>query len=493
MLEAEASIALTGDAATDVALVALAFAATRLVERIGGKRRRGSGRCTVTITSVRSGGADLPSSIEEAIERLARIDAPAAPAPLRNADLATAFEDASAAAFTRIDIDVTVETPTVVGRAVLGNVVTSLDHIPGTMLLAGVARMLDPQGTQRPRIAAAFASGDIRVLPAYPVVAGERGLPVPFVYEQLKDDRGGPGGKGRLRNRLDPHPGGHRQYQPIGNDYLAFRRGATGALELAFARPRLTTRTHNTVDDAHPDPDRARRRGLFVRGDHRRLAAEIPGVGSSGAVPLSDPLAPVPVTIGRAKKSGYGAVTLAPGAVLAAAAPRAAAAFRLYAASDILLPASPLRAAPALPGRVLVRRDQADRRHRRRGHGWRRADRPQRGMDRALGPAASEPRGRQGRLHRRAAGHGRPHHRCRRARAARSRRPGRAARRRVRPRADRSRLRRTRARLRRRAPRGGEPRRRDHREPPGACRLRGAHRGRRAARRPSGCMPSARS
>jgi CRISPR-associated protein Csx10 len=42
VLKAEAAIALTGNGDTDKALVALAFAATRLVERIGGNRRRGS-------------------------------------------------------------------------------------------------------------------------------------------------------------------------------------------------------------------------------------------------------------------------------------------------------------------------------------------------------------------------------------------------------------------------------------------------------------------
>jgi hypothetical protein len=56
---------------------------------------------------------------------------------------------------------------------VLGNIVSSLDHIPGTMLLNGVARMFAEANPGDAGVAAtlraAFACGDIRVLPAYPL------------------------------------------------------------------------------------------------------------------------------------------------------------------------------------------------------------------------------------------------------------------------------------------------------------------------------------
>ncbi|CAN0467461.1 unnamed protein product, partial [Phaeothamnion confervicola] len=49
VLEAEASIALPAGDGADQALCCLALAATRLVERLGGNRRRGLGRCEMTV------------------------------------------------------------------------------------------------------------------------------------------------------------------------------------------------------------------------------------------------------------------------------------------------------------------------------------------------------------------------------------------------------------------------------------------------------------
>ena len=356
VLEARGSIELSGDAAADAALVCLALAATRLVERIGGNRRRGSGRCTMTIGDFEAQGADagLPASVDDAVARIETLAAPTLPKPARPGALATEFAPGSDSEFTVVPLDVTVETPTVVGRAVLGNVVTTLDHIPGTMLVAAAARMLDPGGAHRQRVASGFASGDIRILPAYPVVARQRGLPVPLVYERLKDDDRGPRRKGLLRNRLDAECGGDEPYKTLHSEYIAYRGEAGKHPELAFFRQPLVTRTHNTVEDGHQTP--TRRVGGVYSYEAIPAGTELKSelwIRNSllDAIEIAT-LRAVDVTIGRAKKAGYGAVRVAPAGAprpRATSAASAADGFRLYAASDILLPGEPVQGHAASP------------------------------------------------------------------------------------------------------------------------------------------------
>src|ERR1700742_3996432 len=63
----------------------------------------------------------------------------------------------------------------------LGNVSETLDFIPGTYLLPHVTRQLKG-------ISKYVAAGDFQILPATIEVEGERGLPVPAVFLQVKMD-----------------------------------------------------------------------------------------------------------------------------------------------------------------------------------------------------------------------------------------------------------------------------------------------------------------
>src|SRR5690606_42001359 len=65
-----------------------------------------------------------------------------------------------------------------------GNVVETLDYVPGTYLLPLVSRCLTMQGCDP---AAALAAGGLVVSNATVEVAGTRGLPVPWAWFRRKD------------------------------------------------------------------------------------------------------------------------------------------------------------------------------------------------------------------------------------------------------------------------------------------------------------------
>ena len=344
-LKADASIALTGDTAIDEGIVCFALASTRLVERLGGNRRRGAGRCDITIETASIGDEigvandDLPRSVDQAVARLAKIE-PKLPPTLQPTELATTFRPSSRGSFRKLPLDVVVETPTVVAQNVLGNVVTSLDHIPGTMLLGGVARLLAKLGLDGATIAANFASGDIRVLPAYPAIDGERSQPAPLIFERLKDDSSG--SKGGLRNSLKASSDDGKAYKAIRGQYCAFDDRA-GEMTVRLHKPSLMTRTHNSVEDARQKPT-TNVGGVFTYEAIPAgtvLKSEIWIRDNLDIQPLGDGCEEV-VTIGRAKKAGYGVVRLA---AKPQPPPKAETRhmreFTLYLASDLLLSGVP--------------------------------------------------------------------------------------------------------------------------------------------------------
>jgi len=355
MLNAGGTLLLSGDQDADKALVTLALISASLVERIGGNRRRGSGRCAMTVT-LQHCPPPFPSDKNAAIKLLEAIETPKIPAPLAYSNHSPIYAEATDDEFVVISLDVAIVTPTVVAKAVLGNVVECLDHIPGTLLLSGVARLL--QGAIEPAaIAPALANGDIRVLPAYPVVAGRRGLPAPLIMERLKDDVGGPDGEGRLRIRpLQRDDEDNSQYKSCRGKFIAFETGPKP--QIAFDTIKTVVRTHNTVQDDVQKPTEevggvftyeAIAAGARLKSEiwlRKRLIDDLPLQKLKGQSTT--------VSIGRAKKAGYGTVTLT--AEVGPALPPTTVngnsnKFALYLASDLLLPVLPGK--DTSPGAVL--------------------------------------------------------------------------------------------------------------------------------------------
>ncbi len=309
VLVAQGRVALPPDDRAAAAMLAVLAAATGLVERLGGKRRRGTGRCAWTIA------VDDPAPVrtfEDAVRVLSGSEtAPRCPLPAADdaAPLVAAHaEPAEGEAWVTVPLELRLRSPLVIADAVQGNVVTSLDFIPGTCLLPHVSATL--RGLGGGAIAAAIAVGDIRVSAALPVVGGHRGLPVPFAWARVKDDRQGPDGKGQIVNRAVEDD--DRQLKPVRAGYVdaapALLDGRPPAL---LTGVRKLVRTHNTVEDAVQRPTEA------VGGVYSYEALE-PGLRLRAIVRVrqaladrlpdgwSERFATQTLRLGRAAKAGYG-------------------------------------------------------------------------------------------------------------------------------------------------------------------------------------------
>ena len=218
-------------------VAAFLVAAAALIERLGGKRRRGMGKCAVSISF-----DSLPGDAAAPADVLDRAVAPELPDA--ESDAGTELGAAtSGSAWIRLPLRLTLLSPVIVADEVQGNVVTCQDAMPGSHLLPYVARALERAGIGDAW--ARIASGDVRVLPATPEIAGQRSLPVPFCWEKQKAD------KDYKSVRVIPlaaaNDQGHAdkpQYEPVRAGFVS--TGEPAKLIRPIAKP---LRTHNTIKD----------------------------------------------------------------------------------------------------------------------------------------------------------------------------------------------------------------------------------------------------
>lgn len=225
--------------------VALLDAGARLLEAIGGKRRRGSGRCRMTLN-----GPDFapewapPSSME--------IPAPPATPAHAIADRPASCVRAARTGWERAELIITIDQPVLAAADVLGNLVEGAGDIPGWCLMPEAARRLGGAAH------ALVRTGDLVVTKATP--RSERGaatLPVPRVLTHAKGDRR------RVVGNLmaDAETPG----KPFRNGYVV----AEGDEAHAMVSAVTTVRMHNSVRDDVQRPTRDVG-GVYV---YRALAA----------------------------------------------------------------------------------------------------------------------------------------------------------------------------------------------------------------------------
>lgn len=352
VLEAPALLTLpdgTGDDAVRAAS-ALLLAATRLVEALGGKRRRGAGRLELTIDGFGKKAVDAAINWLEKTPAAPAMPDRAVPPPAADArdDGAVVGDEAG---FCRLSLTVTLDTPLSVPERTLGNVGMSLDFVPGTLLLPAVTRALAAvPGLSRDQVAAAVRRGDLRVLPLTPEIAGRRGLPAPAVLAREKDSAD----TDFLNRRIAKSD---KQLKPVRGRYVAVEPGGDG-LGLCHGGVDFTLHTHNTIDDKVQRPTEA------VGGVYSYLA--IP----AGTVLRTEILARPRFahalsgrafctgiagnhSLGRSKKDDFGAVRIAvegdSAPAVSAAAPHGGAAGSMtvvvWCQSDVLLYGPTLRPA----------------------------------------------------------------------------------------------------------------------------------------------------
>lgn len=267
VLEAECSLNFDNvDSEAQKTISALLLLSAKLVERIGGKRRRGAGLCELKIV-----GCD-ESQIAEAINLLKEKEKVETNQPInasdksadddkrsivreeeaKNADLNSEIEDQQTNGWQTLEFTLRLHTPVSIVTATLGNVSESLDYIPGTYLLPHITKVLRKK--LGGKVFQAVAYGDLQVLPATVEVNKERGLPVPRVLAQHKVE-GGFDKQGTLYNKLaNEIKNTTPQLKPYRSGYV---QALDSVIEIKDNKGKLpsyrstpkTLLMHNTVED----------------------------------------------------------------------------------------------------------------------------------------------------------------------------------------------------------------------------------------------------
>ena len=191
--------------------------AVKAVRRLGGKRRRGGGRCRL-----------------DRCDALDRTDSRKGPK--------TSWPEAGA--FVELDFRLTTLQPVVINKATLGNLVKSELTIPGVSLLPWFTReALAPLGEEALR--SAVLDGNFSVGNFLPEVEGGLSLPIPLCLAREKE------GKGML-NRLVSQPEKEGvQMKDLRTGYI---RVVGEEMQYFPDDSRRLVRTHNTVEDASQRP-----------------------------------------------------------------------------------------------------------------------------------------------------------------------------------------------------------------------------------------------
>ncbi|GIX04040.1 MAG: hypothetical protein KatS3mg113_1046 [Planctomycetaceae bacterium] len=191
---------------------ALLLGSSLLIERLGGKRRRGTGLCQFEIVDYPTEAAldwlrSCPTPPATLSPRYfvsfkqAHMMEPRTQAVMPSPQPLPAIISPLGQVWVKLLIRLKLLSPLSVTYRVQGNVVESLDHLPGFYLLPHITRTL-------PALRSLIPRGDALVLPAYLEIGGLRTQPVPLAWFEPKDpslsiaDHASPLSYSRLINRL---------------------------------------------------------------------------------------------------------------------------------------------------------------------------------------------------------------------------------------------------------------------------------------------------
>lgn len=224
-------------------VTALLLAGAKLVERIGAKRRRGAGQCEMKI-----GNFD----VSPWIETLETDNPPLPPSPKAPEQFSLQTQEAGDEwACARLNL--TAKTPLIISEQTIGNLVKTLDYIPGTYLLPILRRKLGDQ--LNCDINSAIFSGQLLVTNATVAVDGKPGRPVPFALFHEKVGGGLKLGRG-VYNRLREDAEGKPQLKGHRSGYIGLSPAKTDELP-AYKTAALEVEPHNVVEDKYQRPNEA--------------------------------------------------------------------------------------------------------------------------------------------------------------------------------------------------------------------------------------------
>lgn len=298
---------------------ALLLVGAQMVERLGGKRRRGNGNCTI----------EIDAKYKEWLEWLKKhhTDIPNPPKwqPPQPDELTGNSQNPSAekpeSIWYALPLTLTTTSPVVIPKQTVGNVVQSLDYVPGRYLL----RYLHKRLGQYLNVSQAIADGDIVVTNAIVAINNQAGRPTPFCLFGEKLSGGLKEGQGVYNRFHDAEPE-NLQTKGERSGYL----GKYDGVQLPdYQTISLELFTHNTIKD-----------------EVQRPTSDVGGIYSYQAIPtgtvlkaelrlpqfLKDQLDQAAtdwwqrlaeqIRIGQSKKDQYGAINITCDPVRAIEAPQ---------------------------------------------------------------------------------------------------------------------------------------------------------------------------
>ena len=345
--------------------------AVRIVERLGARRRRGSGRVEIALahgSECKASVFRLANNSGNSIALAKYFEGLPSPPPLPAVVERASRHEASSLVtsggvaksdWVRMPIAIQLKTPLMALERTIGNVVKSLDFVPGTMLLSLVARTLRPIW---PDVDRAIVAGELRVSPATIDMSSPksqvqplRGLPTPACLFHPKGSSDWFGSCGNVSNKLiennDDHVKDFRDGYVFPSD--ASKLPTSG-------KPRKIIAPHSTVDEESQRPTTAVG-GVFAYeaiAAGTRLCAEI-RLPSSQA----DEIAKLQPnwwkrlngahSLGRSRKDDYGLIEMTPFGPPVSVVPSSGCSenasgsntITIWLTSDVLLRDSNLRAA----------------------------------------------------------------------------------------------------------------------------------------------------
>lgn len=218
----QAPVSLENAGTKEAEIEAAFLRASKAVRRIGGKRRRGSGKCSLKIVD------------PDAAKPANHINCSGSSAALVEGDWAY------------VSVTLRTELPVIVTECVQGNIVRSYDFIPGTLLLPYVCKRL---GAQLQNVGPLIQRGELVVETFTPEIDGQRSLPVPLC---LAVEKSSPGTEKTVYNRLYAIPDAIGQLQPLRSGWIS--PPTEPSVSYFDGNALLTQQTHNTIYNMEQRP-----------------------------------------------------------------------------------------------------------------------------------------------------------------------------------------------------------------------------------------------
>ena len=247
--ECQLNLSELDDEKQKIAACALLIAGIKYLEKLGGKRRRGAGKCQLDLAMIKK-----PEDLNDWLNWIEQNPQP--PTPFKENER-TSIKPANNSGSSsqqqiwyRVPLTITTKLPVIIKARTVGNIVETLDYIPASKLFPIVAKKLGNMGIN---IVEAISHRNLIITNATVEVDNKSGRPVPLAlfYEKMS----GGFDKGQVYNQLIETPSEDKQLK-------GYRQGYVGQLERQNDKLRLpdyavvntTIQTHNTIDDSSQRP-----------------------------------------------------------------------------------------------------------------------------------------------------------------------------------------------------------------------------------------------